>query len=52
MCGIVGYIGKIQNYDTYYASYKDKGYALADLIVLDGVKKTHIRLIILKLQKH
>lgn len=39
-CHIVGYIGKIQNYDTYYASYKDKGYALSDLIGLDGVEKT------------
>ena len=24
-CHVIGYIGKIQNYDTYYASYKDKG---------------------------
>lgn len=39
-CHIVGYIGKIQNYETYYASYKDKGYALSDLIGLDGVEKT------------
>ena len=39
-CHVIGYIGKIQNYDTYYASYKDKGYALADLIGLDGVEKT------------
>ena len=39
-CHVVGYIGKIQNYDTYYASYKDKGYALSDLIGLDGVEKT------------
>lgn len=38
-CHVVGYIGKIQNYDTYYASYKDKGYALSDLIGLDGVEK-------------
>ncbi|MBR1711537.1 MAG: hypothetical protein IJ719_22390 [Clostridia bacterium] len=37
---VIGYIGKIQNYDTYYASYKDKGYALADLIGLDGVEKS------------
>ena len=28
------------SYDTYYASYKDKGYALSDLIGLDGVEKT------------
>ena len=33
-CHVIGYIGKIQNYDTYYASYKDKGYALSDLIGL------------------
>ena len=39
-CHVVGYIGKIQNYDTYYANYKDKGYALSDLIGLDGVEKT------------
>ena len=39
-CHVVGYIGKIQNYDTYYASYKDKGYSLSDLIGLDGVEKT------------
>lgn len=39
-CHVIGYIGKIQNYDTYYASYKDKGYALSDLIGLDGVEKT------------
>ena len=39
-CHVVGYIGKIQNYDTYYTSYKDKGYALSDLIGLDGVEKT------------
>ena len=37
---VIGYIGKIQNYDTYYASYQDKGYALSDLIGLDGVEKT------------
>lgn len=39
-CHVVGYIGKIQNYDTYYSSYKDKGYSLSDLIGLDGVEKT------------
>ncbi len=39
-CHVIGYIGKIQNYDTYYESYKDKGYALSDLIGLDGVEKT------------
>ncbi len=39
-CHVVGYIGKIQNYDTYYANYKDKGYALSDLIGLDGIEKT------------
>lgn len=39
-CHVIGYIGKIQNYDTYYANYKDKGYALSDLIGLDGVEKT------------
>ena len=39
-CHVIGYIGKIQNYDTYYASYKDKGYALSDLIGLDGIEKT------------
>lgn len=39
-CHVIGYIGKIQNYDTYYSSYKDKGYALSDLIGLDGVEKT------------
>ncbi|MBP3645213.1 MAG: hypothetical protein J6K55_02200 [Clostridia bacterium] len=39
-CHVVGYIGKIQNYDTYYSTYKDKGYALSDLIGLDGVEKT------------
>ena len=37
---VIGYIGKIQNYDTYYASYRDKGYALSDLIGLDGIEKT------------
>ena len=39
-CHVVGYIGKIQNYDSYYSSYQDKGYALSDLIGLDGVEKT------------
>ena len=39
-CHVIGYIGKTQNYDTYYSSYKDKGYALSDLIGLDGVEKT------------
>ncbi|MBQ7486657.1 MAG: hypothetical protein IJT77_04090, partial [Clostridia bacterium] len=39
-CHVIGYIGKIQNYNTYYTSYKDKGYALADLIGLDGVEKS------------
>ncbi|MDO5376878.1 MAG: penicillin-binding transpeptidase domain-containing protein [Clostridia bacterium] len=39
-CHVIGYIGKIQNYDTYYSTYKDKGYALSDLIGLDGVEKT------------
>lgn len=39
-CHVIGYIGKIQNYDTYYANYKDKGYALSDLIGLDGIEKT------------
>ncbi len=39
-CHVIGYIGKIQNYDTYYESYQDKGYALSDLIGLDGVEKT------------
>ena len=39
-CHVIGYIGKIQNYDTYYKSYKDKGYALSDLIGLDGIEKT------------
>jgi len=38
-CHVIGYIGKIQNYDTYYAQYRDKGYALSDLIGLDGVGK-------------
>ena len=37
---IIGYVGKIQNYDTYYASYQPKGYALSDLIGLDGVEQT------------
>ena len=37
---IIGYIGRIQNYDTFYASYQDKGYTLSDLIGLDGVEKT------------
>ncbi|MBQ8093880.1 MAG: hypothetical protein IJ242_09930 [Clostridia bacterium] len=39
-CHVIGYIGKIQNYDTYYASYRDKGYALSDLIGLDGIEKS------------
>ena len=39
-CHVIGYVGRIQNYDTYYASYKDKGYSLSDLIGLDGVEKT------------
>ncbi len=39
-CHVIGYIGKIQNYDTYYANYRDKGYALSDLIGLDGIEKT------------
>ncbi len=39
-CHVIGYIGKIQNYDTYYSSYRDKGYALSDLIGLDGIEKT------------
>ena len=37
---VIGYIGKIQNYDAYYASYQNKGYALSDLIGLDGVEQT------------
>jgi len=37
---VVGYIGKIQNYDTYYESYQPKGYSMSDLIGLDGVEKT------------
>ncbi len=37
---VIGYIGKVQNYDTFYESYQDKGYALSDLIGLDGVEKT------------
>ncbi|MBO5569737.1 MAG: hypothetical protein J6A79_12505, partial [Clostridia bacterium] len=37
---LIGYIGRIQNYDTFYASYQDKGYTLSDLIGLDGVEKT------------
>ena len=37
---VIGYIGRIQNYDTFYASYQDKGYTLSDLIGLDGVEKT------------
>lgn len=37
---VIGYIGKIQNYDTYYTSYQDKGYALSDLIGLDGVEQS------------
>ena len=39
-CHVVGYIGKIQNYDTYYESYQPKGYSMSDLIGLDGVEKT------------
>ena len=39
-CHVIGYIGKIQNYDTYYESYQPKGYSLSDLIGLDGVEKT------------
>ena len=39
-CHVIGYIGKIQNYDSYYSTYQDKGYALSDLIGLDGVEKT------------
>lgn len=37
---VIGYVGKIQNYDTYYNSYQAKGYALSDLIGLDGVEQT------------
>ena len=37
---VIGYIGRIQNYDTFYAQYQDKGYTLSDLIGLDGVEKT------------
>lgn len=37
---VIGYIGKIQNYDRYYASYQPKGYALSDLVGLDGVEQT------------
>ena len=39
-CHVIGYIGKIQNYDTYYESYQPKGYSMSDLIGLDGVEKT------------
>ena len=39
-CHVIGYIGRIQNYDTYYESYKPKGYSMSDLIGLDGVEKT------------
>ncbi|MDR3051024.1 MAG: hypothetical protein LBU67_04820 [Oscillospiraceae bacterium] len=40
MAHIVGYIGKIQNENTYYEQLKDKGYQLNDLIGLDGVEKS------------
>ena len=39
-CHVIGYIGTIQNYDTYYESYQPKGYSMSDLIGLDGVEKT------------
>ena len=39
-CHVIGYIGRIQNYDTYYESYQPKGYSMSDLIGLDGVEKT------------
>lgn len=37
---VIGYIGRIQNYDKYYESYQPKGYSLSDLIGLDGVEQT------------
>lgn len=37
---VLGYVGRIQSYETYYASYADKGYNLSDTIGLDGVEKT------------
>ena len=39
-CHVIGYIGRIQNYDTYYESYQPKGYSMSDLIGLDVVEKT------------
>ena len=39
-CHVIGYIGRIQNYDTYSESYQPKGYSMSDLIGLDGVEKT------------
>ena len=39
-CHVIGYIGRIQNYDAYYETYQPKGYALSDLIGLDGVEQT------------
>lgn len=39
-CHVLGYVGKIQNADTYNNTLKDKGYSLSDLIGLDGVEKT------------
>ena len=37
---IIGYTGKIQNYETYYADYQPSGYALNDEIGLDGIEKS------------
>ena len=37
---IIGYTGKIQNYETYYRDYQPAGYALNDEIGLDGIEKS------------
>ncbi len=37
---IIGYTGKIQNYESYYADYQPAGYALNDEIGLDGIEKS------------
>lgn len=40
MAHVIGYIGKIQNINTYNDQLKDKGYRMDDLVGLDGVEKS------------
>ncbi len=37
---IIGYTGKIQNYETYYRDYQPAGYALNDYVGIEGIEKS------------